>query len=58
MKTSAERILLLVKVGVPLPRAVDLTLGEGQYEKLAETVWREYLQDRVTASMRPAARTL
>lgn len=47
MKTSAERILLLVKVGVPLPRAVDLTLGEGQYEKLAETVWREYLQDRI-----------
>jgi hypothetical protein len=48
VKTSAERILLLVKVGVPLPRAVDLTLGEGQYEKLAETVWRGYLHDLVT----------
>ena len=46
MRTSAERILLLVKVGVPLPRAVDLTLGEGQYEALAETVWKAYLEDR------------
>lgn len=48
-RTTAERILLLVHVGVPMHRAVDLTLGEGQYEKLAETVWREYLEDRIRA---------
>lgn len=40
MTTTAARILILVQVGVPLHRAVDLTLGEGQYEILAPVVFR------------------